>query len=230
MAAGAPVSIGTGTNAVSSTTVTIAVSGTPPIGSMVFVLARFNTTQTVASCTITDTAGNTWTIRTLANANEIYGDAIVASDLTGATITITGSAAATAKVAIGFSSTNMNGASRFGAINANIPFFQGTARNIGGNTVTPTRVGDLVIGLWSLDTTETAMSAGTGYTIGPTWTGTGYYTASTLSLAMVYQIVTTLGAKEPIGTGGASPTAYGAANIWYRAAYIPDLNFAQALG
>lgn len=225
MAISAPTAVGSGTNAASSTTVTVAVSTVPPIGSLVVVCARFNTAQSSGS--VSDGI-NTYTTR-VQSGNEIVADCIVTGDMTAATITVTG-ATATAKVAVAFYVTGSDTtARRFGTVVGGVPVFQGTARNIGGLTVTPSNVGDFVLGFWSLDTTETAMAAGANFTIGPTWTGTGYYTANSLSLSFVYQIVTTVAAKEPLGTGGASPFAYGATNAFYRGPAIPELNFATSI-
>lgn len=219
MAASAPVSVGTANSAVSSTSLVIPVSTVPPLGSTVFFGGRFNAAQT--SATISDGTANVYTVRVPSTSqNEFFGEALVVADMTGANATVTGNASATAKIGVGWYCTGIDPFSSIreeGQVGA-VPIFQGTARNIGGNTLTPTMIDGIIFGLWSLDTTETSFTAGSGYTVGPTWTGTGYYTALTLSVEMVYQIITATGAKQPLATGGASPTAYGAASFLYKSA------------
>lgn len=211
----APVGVGSAVSAAASTSVVLSVTTPPPRGALVFVATRFNATE--ATGTITDSAGNTYATRTQ-GGNEINGDCINLGDLTSGTITITGSASATVKIAIAMYLTGVNQSARFIGLASNVVFFNGTARNVGGATVTPQETGDAVIGLYSLDTTEAGLTAGAGYTVGPTYTGGGYYTSNVLSLQTVYQIVTVMGAKQPTATGTTSPTAYGGFAYLYRSA------------
>lgn len=138
--------------------------------------------------------------------------------MTGATITFTGTTTATNKVGIAAYATGIDVLARFIQNISAVPFFQGTARNIGGQTFAASKAGDLMLGLWSFDGTETSMAGANGFTVGPTFTGAGYYTGNTLSLSATYLIATNTSAIEPKGTGGISPTAYGAGGFLYRAA------------
>lgn len=232
MGASAPTAAGSANSGSAGTSLTINVSGNPPIGCLLRVTVRFGSTgQTPASCSVSDSAGNTWTIRnTTGTPSEILADCIVASSLSGGTVTVTGSNSASARIGFLYYVTQVNqGSSRLTAIAPNVPVFQGTARNIGGSTVTPTAVGDYVEGVWSLDATETSLTAASGYTVGPTFTGNGYFTSNTLSLETVYQIVSAVNAKEPKATGGASPIAYGAYALAYKHLQpVPDPEIGRA--
>lgn len=224
MAISAPTVVGSGTSTTNNTTVSLSVSTVPPRGALLLVGCRFNNSQT--SISFSDGINN-YTTRTAGSINEAFGDCIVTGDMTGATITATGAANSTAKIIIAAYVTGAQQENRFGAATGSVPVFQGTARNIGGNTLTTKETGDIQFGFWSLDTTETSLTASAGWTNVGTWTGSGYYTANSLSLEGVYQIITSVGAKQPLATGGASPFAYGAFTLWYRVAppRHPAVNF-----
>lgn len=207
--------VANGANNTNNTTATASVTNVPTIGNHLLLFARHASTGTSLS-SVGDTV-STWQVDHASAPNLIaLASAKVTGDLTGKTITATWGAATTNKIFWVYEFSGLHASSWFGTAVSAAVFFNGASRNVGGSTVTPATIGDLVVGAWADSSTETSLTPGTGYTNLTGVTGSGYYNSGTAFIEGVYRAAASTSAQAPTATGSSSPGGYGALAAYYK--------------
>jgi hypothetical protein len=224
--------VANGASATNNTTATASITNVPTVGNHLILFARHQT-NTVSLSTVSD-GTSTWQIDHASATNLIAcASCLVTADLTGVTFTLTWSGNTTAKIFWIYEFSGLAASAWFGSAVSNAVFFQGTSRNLGGSTVSPAAVGDLIVGAWAGTTIETSLTAGAGYTNLTGVTGSGYYNSSNSFIEGVWRAAASTSAQAPSATGGASPFGYSAFAATYKqatAAQYPPLVMAPPIG
>lgn len=201
-----------GDETTNDTAIALSVANPPTPGNTLIALG-VNLTDTIGLAGVADGVNGAWTkvIHGADSGNAVWAAfVLVGRDMTGATITATLNSADTGKV---MWVTEWSGVGRFQEKKTFTVSFNGTARNVGGSTVTP-RVGGLIIGAWMVlglgD--ESALTPAAGYSAFPTESGAGYWNSPTQDgfIEGIWREAATATAQQPTATGGASPIAYDA--------------------
>lgn len=168
--------------------------------------------------TVTDSAGNTWTVDATKTSGTVTSVASTGQNIaaltTADTVTVTFSGAiGRAAAAI----HEISGADTSGSRvdkTATGTYTTTTSRSA-GTTATTTSANALVWAAFGPNAVETSFAAGTGYS-NPS---TSFYAASSAaSIEFAYQIVGTTGAYSPTGTGGATASGAGVTVVYKAAA------------
>lgn len=194
-------------------TVSGAVTAVPRVGSLLTLVGRSSAVDSLLS--ISDGV-NLWSIRANGHDNAMFlADCIVAADMTGATITCTLAANDANKVFWVHETVGVLQTAWFGAMSPSATvFFNGTARNVQGNTLAVPANG-ILFGWWSDASAETSLAAAANYADLPGLTGPGYYNGTSSFLEGVYRLVAVAESYQPTATGGASLLGYAAFSAYY---------------
>lgn len=209
----------TGDSAVLSATVAAPVTNVPTIANHLLLVGRAGAKLTVTS--VSDGV-NTWQIdKTVTGSTLTQGHVLasckVTGSLSGGTITATWSAGTSNRKQLYI--IEVSGLHPTAWFDAATALFEGTTATTRttSNSISPTTIGDLIVGQWGLGTTNTGQTATSPFTVWPTATGAGYFNGTNGALEGVYLVTTGAGAQTPASTGNAS-FAYGGWAATYKQA------------
>jgi formylmethanofuran dehydrogenase subunit C len=205
MAIGTPTAIGQNATSSSATSLVITTTAAVPAGAMIFLEIANHNSAAVVPSSVTDSAGNSYTLVSAANSSsvsETLAYALNASALaSGQTITITFPSSRNAAAAA-YSVTGIATASAADQQATNTTG-SGASPSV-GPTGTTTQADELVIGLFGYGNSRT-FTPGSGYTALATIESTGTVRGTTGE----YKIVSATGAQTADGTFNSSATYAG---------------------